>query len=417
MTAETLREHKDTAAQLFAEGRLEEALAEYQHVAKSAPEDLASRQKVAELLQRLGRKKEAVDTYETVAIAWARQGWLLRAIALCKVILQFDPGHGRTQQMLAELYSRRLAPRPRLTPAPVVAPPVAAPAHARSVEPVAPESPPRHPLFSQLDEAAFLAVMEQLELKTFEPGATIVTEGEPGTAMFALVEGRVDVVRQLQGGQRRKVASLGEGNFFGEMALLSEGPRLASVVAAERATVLVLTREQVEGVVRRHPSVGEVLRSFHQERVLANVLRSNPLLSALTPAQREAAVRDFQLQTVPANQMLLTQGQPGEALYLILRGQCRVSHRHPDGHESQYPVLREGDLFGELSVLLGLPATATVSTFSPCTLLRLERQSVERHILVQPGVREALSRLSSERLQRTARLLSGHELYEGDQRV
>ncbi|MFL5352004.1 cyclic nucleotide-binding domain-containing protein [Archangium sp.] len=419
MTAETLREHKDDAAQLFASGRLEEALAEYQYVARAAPEDLASRQKVAELLQRLGRKKEAVDTYESVAMAWARQGWLLRAIALCKVILQFEPSHGRTQQLLVELYARRLAPRPRLTPAPVpvVALPVAASAASRGVEPVSPESPPRHPLFSQLDEAAFLAVMEQLALKAFEPGAPIVTEGEPGTSMFALVEGRVDVVRQLQGGQRRKVASLGEGDFFGEMALLSEGPRLASVVAAERTTVLVLTREQVERLVQRHPSVGEVLRSFHQERVLANVLRSNPLLASLTPAQREAAVQAFQLQTVPANQTLLTQGQAGEALYLILRGQCRVSHRHPDGHESHYPVLREGDLFGELSVLLGLPATATVSTYSPCTLLRLDRQAVERHILVQSGVREALSRLSSERLQRTARLLSGHELHEGDQRV
>jgi cAMP-dependent protein kinase regulator len=411
MTAETLREHKDRAAQLFASGRLEEALAEYQYVVRAAPEDLASRQKVAELLQRLGRKKEAVDTYESVAIAWARQGWLLRAIALCKVILQFEPGHGRTQRMLAELYARRMAPTPRLTPAPV---PVAS---APPPEPVAPESLPRIPLFSQLGQEAFLAVMEELALKSFEPGATIVTEGEPGDAMFAIVEGRVDVVRQLQGGQRRKVASLGDGDFFGEMALLSEGPRLAGVVAAERTSVLVLTREQVERLVHRHPSVGEVLRSFHQERVLANVLRSNPLLSALTPVQREALAQAFQLHTVPAGQTLLVQGQPGEALYLILRGQCRVTHRHPDGHESQYPVLREGDLFGELSVLLGLPATATVSTASPCTLLRLERQAVERHILVQPGMREALSRLSSERLQRTARLLSGHELLEGDQRV
>jgi cyclic nucleotide-binding protein len=80
-----------------------------------------------------------------------------------------------------------------------------------------------------------------------------------------------------------------------------------------------------------------------------------------------------------------------------------ASRQKVDGHESQYPVLREGDLFGEPSVLLGLPATATVSTYSPCTLLRLDRQSVERHILVQPGVREALSKLRSERLQRTGR--------------
>ncbi|QRK04494.1 cyclic nucleotide-binding domain-containing protein [Archangium violaceum] len=409
--SETLREHKDKAAQLFASGRLEEALSEYEIVAHSAPEDLGSRQKVAELLQRLGRKKEAVETYESVAMAWARQGWLLRAIALCKVILQLDSSHGRTQRMLAELYARHRAPAPRLTPAPVSVAPAPPP-------PPAPrDTLPRIPLFSQLDEAAFVAVLEELAMRSFEPGASIVLEGEQGSSMFALVEGRVDVVRQLEGGIRRKVASVGEGEFFGEMALLSEGPRLASVVATERTVALELTRAQVERLVQRHPSVGQVLRSFHEERLLANVLRGNPLLSALTPAQREAAAHAFQLHTVPAGQPLLVQGQPGEALYLLLRGRCRVVHQHPDGRESAYPVLREGDLFGELSVLLGLPATASVYADTPCTLLRLERQAVERHILVQPGVREALSRLSSARLQRTARLLSGHELFEGDQRV
>jgi cAMP-dependent protein kinase regulator len=409
---ETLREHKDRAAQFFAGGMLEEALAEYQLVARNAQEDLASRQKVAELLQRLGRKEEAIVMYEDVAMAWARQGWLLRAIALCKVILQLEPGHGRTQRMLADLYARRMAPQPRLT---LVIP--AAAAASRRPKRTTSEPLPRIPLFSQLSEEAFVAVLEELEMKVFAPGDSIVQEGAPGSSLFAIVEGRADVVRQLEGGQRRKVASLGEGDFFGEMALLSTGPRLASVVASERTVALELTREQVERLVRRYPSVGQVLRSFHEERLLANVLRCNPLLSALTPLQRETLSHAFQLQSVPAGQKLLEQGQPGTALYILLRGRCRVTHRHPDGHESQYPVLGEGDMFGEVSVLLGLPATASVSADSPCTLLRLDREAVERHILVQPGVREALSRMSARRLQRTARLLSGQELHEGDQRV
>ncbi|HYO55571.1 cyclic nucleotide-binding domain-containing protein [Archangium sp.] len=406
---ETRRELKDNAAQSFASGKLEDALAQYQRVVKAAPEDLAGHQKVAELLQRLGRTREALETYEAVATAWARQGWLLRAIALCKVILQLEPGHGRTQQMLAQLYAKRLAPAPQLVPTP--APVVSEPAVARTGE------LPHIPLFSQLSREAFVAVLEGLELRAFQPGETIVTEGEPGSSMFAVVEGRVEVVRQLEGGKRHAVALMGEGEFFGEMALLSEGPRLASVVAAERTVVLELTRAQVERLVRRHPSVGEVLQAFHQERLLANVLRSNPLLSALTPPQRESLARAFQLVSVPAGQPLLVQGQQGEALYLLLRGWCQVRHRHPDGRESAYPVLREGDVFGELSLLLGLPATATVRPETPCTLLRLDRASCERYILSQSGVREAFSRLISERLGRTARLFSGHELHEGDLRV
>jgi len=407
--AETLRELKDNAAQAFASGKLDEALAGYRRVVEAAPEDLSSRQKVAELLQRLGRKQEAVETYEAVATAWARQGWLLRAIALCKVILQLEPGHGRMQELLAQLYAKRLAPTPRGAPTP--APVAAEPAAARAGE------LPNTPLFSQLGREAFVALLEGLELRTFQPGEAILTEGEPGSSMFALVEGRVDVVRQLEGGQRRKVATMGEGDFFGEMALLSEGPRLASVVAAERTVVLELTHARVEQLVRNHPSVGEVLHAFHQERLLANVLRSNPLLSALSPPQRQALARAFQVVSAPAHQMLLVQGQQGEALYLLLRGRCQVSHHHPDGRESTYPHLREGDVFGELSLLLGLPATATVRTDTPCTLLRLDRQACERHILSQPGVREAFSRLIAERLGRTAQLFAGREVHEGDLRV
>ena len=176
---DTLREHKDKAAQLFAKGKWAEALAGYQRVAEAAPEDLTSRQKVAELLQRLGRKQEAIEAYAGVALAWARQGWLLRAVALCKVILQLEPGHGSTQRMLAELYARRSVPQPRLSPAAPEVPVAEAATMAGAT------ALPRIPLFSQLGEEAFLALMEGLELKPFAPGATLVTEGEVGQSLFA----------------------------------------------------------------------------------------------------------------------------------------------------------------------------------------------------------------------------------------
>ena len=69
------------------------------------------------------------------------------------------------------------------------------------------------------------------------------------------------------------------------------------------------------------------------------------------------------------------------------------------------------------AVLLGLATTATVRTQTPCTLLSLDRAACERHILSQPGVREAFSQLIAERLGRTARLFSGQEWQEGDLRV
>jgi CRP-like cAMP-binding protein len=71
-------------------------------------------------------------------------------------------------------------------------------------------------------------------------------------------------------------------------------------------------------------------------------------------------------------------------------------------------------MFGEIALVLGTPATATVTTDTACILLRLSRDACERHLLNQPGLRDYLSRLASERLQRTARLITGEAPGEDD---
>jgi cAMP-dependent protein kinase regulator len=394
---------RDKASGLLAEGQLEAALWEYQKVVEDVPEDLSSRRKVAELLQRLGRRKDALSTYEALAEAWARRGWLLKAVALCKMILHIEPQHERTQQLLTELYARRESPRPLPKLAPVSGPAGAA---AEAARPGLGKGP-RFPVFSQLDGEAFLSLLEGLEMRLFQPGETILEEGKTGTSMFAIVEGSVEVVRKLEQGGERSVALMGEGTLFGEMALASDGPRLSSIRASEPTVVLELTRVRVEQLVLKHPSVGQVLQTFHRERMLTQMMDSSPLFRILSQPQRDAVALEFQLCSMPADRPLIAQGRAVDALYLLLRGRCRVTHQRAEGGEHAYQALQEGDLFGEIALLLSTPATATVVTDSDCTLLRLSRDACERHLLHHPGLREHLSRMAAERLQRTARLIGG----------
>jgi cAMP-dependent protein kinase regulator len=331
--------------------------------------------------------------YEALAEVWARNGWGARAIALCKVILRLEPKHGPARRLLAELDARRVEPLG--PPGPAVPMPV-------NLEPA---TSPRDSLFSGLGERELRSVLEALEPRVFQPGEMIVEEGQPGSSLFAIVEGSVEVVRTLKSGRRRMVAFLSEGDFFGEMSLLSDEPRFATVKAFERTAVLELTRERLEQIIQRHPSVEEVLRAFYRERLLDDVLRGNPLFKVLTPPQRKDLARDFQLCSRPAGARLLEQGHEVDALYLLLRGQCQVLHRHPDGHETPLRTLGDGDMFGEISLVLGVPATATVRADTPCMLLRLDWGSCDKHLFSQPGVLEELSRLGTERLLHTAGLL------------
>jgi cAMP-dependent protein kinase regulator len=333
-------------------------------------------------------EEEALLDYEALAEAWARQGWRMRAIALCKVILRLEPAHEPTRRLLERLDARGCNP---LTPP---GPAVPMPGHLA----------PSASLLSGLGQREFLSMLEALEPRIFQPRETIVEEGQPGGSMFALVEGSVEVVRTLKSGRRRTVAFLGEGDFFGEMSLLSDVPRLATVRAFERTAVLELTRERLERILQKHPSVEEVLRGFHRERLLGEVFRGNPIFRTLTPEQREALGRDFQLCSRPAGALVLEQGQEVDALYLLQRGRCQVLYRHLDGTEIPLRTLGEGDMFGEISLMLGLPATATVRADTPCMLLRLDWGSCDRHLLTHPGVAEALSRLGNERLLHNAGL-------------
>ncbi|HZI11508.1 MAG TPA: cyclic nucleotide-binding domain-containing protein, partial [Myxococcus sp.] len=164
--------------------------------------------------------------------------------------------------------------------------------------------------------------------------------------------------------------------------------------------------------------VATVVEDFYRQRVVDNVLRTNPLFTRMTPEQKAAVALDFQVRQVAPGEALLTQGQPGDAFYVILRGGCTPWLEQLHGRRVALAVLREGDVFGEISLLLDKPVSATVRADGAGVVLRLERAAFEKHLLSQPGLKGMLMRMGTERLQRTAQVMaSGRVLHEGDLRV
>jgi cAMP-dependent protein kinase regulator len=240
-----------------------------------------------------------------------------------------------------------------------------------------------------------------------QAGEVVVKEGDPGRSMFVVLEGRVAVARKARGGEPVVVGQLGAGEFFGELALLTGTARTATVVAVEDAVVLELSPSASRESWTDYGVRGDKLEQAARERLMADAIRSNPLLATLSPELQAQLGAAFVPVTVPAGQTLLTRGRPGDALYLLLRGECEVFHTHEDGRHSPLATLKEGALFGEISLLRSRLATATVRTLTPCTLLKLEREVFEKSFLVQPNLRGALVRLGLERLKQTVKVMAG----------
>ena len=108
-------------------------------------------------------------------------------------------------------------------------------------------------------------------MRTFAPTDVIVREGEPGMSLFLIENGTVEVHTADPAGRRVVLAELGPGDFFGEVAVLTGRPRTATIVAKAPVTVIEITRDDLERVVRDHPEVKAVLERFYKQRAHATV--------------------------------------------------------------------------------------------------------------------------------------------------
>src|SRR5690606_12655564 len=128
------------------------------------------------------------------------------------------------------------------------------------------------------DDEAFQGLRAYMEERTYEAGSVIVRQGDPADEFFVIVEGRVNVEyeeRDEQGevADYTVIAELGPGDYFGEMALLADTPRAASVVVAERCQVLALSRGAFEIYLEEsgaaaHKVRGEALARLRENRAV-----------------------------------------------------------------------------------------------------------------------------------------------------
>ncbi|MBL8120661.1 MAG: cyclic nucleotide-binding domain-containing protein [Anaerolineae bacterium] len=98
------------------------------------------------------------------------------------------------------------------------------------------------PMFQGLQDRQLQRLARRFTERTFAAGETIVTQGTLGIGLFVIESGKVNAVRLNPDGSSTVVNSLGSTEFFGELSLLDDAPRTASVVATEETKCLVLTQ-------------------------------------------------------------------------------------------------------------------------------------------------------------------------------
>ena len=255
---------------------------------------------------------------------------------------------------------------------------------------------PPIPLFSDLPRNAFVALTEKMDLRVASAGETLIQEGDEARSMFVIIQGRVKVVCTTETSQLH-LAELSDGAFFGEMALLSNAPRAASVIATEETMLFEISRETLTAMTNDYPAVGEVIQKFHKNRLITNLLKTSEIFQPFSTTDKKMLIEKFKSKEVAEGTLLITREKPGDGLYVVLSGRCDVLDNNAVGEGLVIASLKEGDVFGEMSMLWKKDTCASVRARTTCVVLRLPGQSFSELIMTHPQILEVLSTLSDKR--------------------
>lgn len=223
----------DSIQNLLAKRDYEKVVPLLEAEVKKYPTNLRLRLQLADALAGVGRTEEAIEAYEKIAAHYESNGLVVQAIGVRKKAEKVRDAHAASM--------------------------------AESEQP-GPRTPPDSPLFENLSEEELGAVIKRMDLERFADGDIIITEGEPGTSMFVILGGEVKVFTTSKTGENIHLATLGSGDFFGEISVLTGRPRTATITASAETDLLRLDKKDLDELSETMPRIRAVLASFYEQR-------------------------------------------------------------------------------------------------------------------------------------------------------
>ncbi|XP_019350457.2 cGMP-dependent protein kinase 1 isoform X2 [Alligator mississippiensis] len=221
----------------------------------------------------------------------------------------------------------------------------------------------RNDFLRRLGEGQTDAMVQSFTPAQHGPGDTVLAEGTEGHAMYIVAEGELSVTQR-----GRRLRTLLPGDVFGELALLYNCRRTATVTALTPVRLWALDRQTYRAIVtgsakRRR---AQILGSLREAQCLQGL--SDAHLSKLLDAMEEC--------TFGHDEVIIREGDEGKDFYIILRGEVRVS-RSVGGREEPIRVMRAGEHFGELSLLRNIRRTATCRAQGEVTCITVAKEDFQ----------------------------------------
>ncbi len=392
----------ETIKELIRKGDFAKAIFEIKKSLSLDKANLALKAKLAEVYSISGDSSNAIIIYSELAREYASRGFLIQAIAANKKIIEIDPDHVDTQKQLAKLYAQK-AKKVLQTEAPEQVRGETVEELKKEVitrESEALKEIPKFPLFSDLSQDEFIEIINRLKSNSMPAQTLIFKEGDSGDSIFLVVSGRINIYKKDPSGRQVLLRTINEGDFFGEFSYFANAKRNVSAVSATDVQLLELTREEIDDMIESFEGVKSALVEFYKTRVLDSILGVTPVFRELPYSEREKFLPKFELVIIGKDEDIVREGEIGEAMFVIVSGTVEVWTKR-GGKKIVLATLREGDFFGEISLVTGETRTATVTALKETRLMKLKKRDFDEIANRYPRVLEITKKVLDRRLEDT----------------
>eukprot|EP00300_Choanocystis_sp_HF-7_P041961 c8742_g1_i2.p1 GENE.c8742_g1_i2~~c8742_g1_i2.p1 ORF type:complete len:363 (+),score=97.19 c8742_g1_i2:22-1089(+) len=215
--------------------------------------------------------------------------------------------------------------------------------------------------FSHLDDQEVAELIDVVFPKEFAPGDVLMQEGDVGDLFYIIDEGFADI---YVGQQRVRECSVGDS--FGELALMYNAPRNATVKARTDLKCWCMDRDSFS-----HMIMGASIKK--QQRHLSFIDSVN-IFSTLSHAEKMKLADALIPRKVQAGTLIVKQGDVGDMFYIVEDGAVIVEQETPEGTIETVNEKSAGDYFGEIALMSSLPRSANVKAVSDCVILTVARK-------------------------------------------
>ena len=257
----------------------------------------------------------------------------------------------------------------------------------------------RVPLLTHVAKQQLRELLLTSTVHDVDRGQAIFQEYDYSTTFYTIIEGSVEVVSAAHPGGQSIV--LRQGEFFGEMSLLSDRRRSATVTAAERAILLETPRRSMLKLINAAPSVKQCIDETYILRALQTYLCPQIWVDEFCKVASKA-----ELVTYKKGDIILAEGQIGDAFYVIRSGSVKISKKHKAGRDYVLTYLSAGQYFGEMALLEEQHARgATVTATTKTQVIRILQADFLEFLAAHPALQEEIRREIEKRQLETAVIL------------